>query len=48
MIIGRRIPTLKYFNNNLETTEGDYYDGNLTDITEIKHVREDGVVLEIE
>ena len=47
VIIGRRIPTLQYFNNNLE--EGDeYYEGNVTDVTEIKHVREDGVVLEIE
>lgn len=47
VIIGRRIPTLQYFNNNLEE-DNEYYEGNLTDITEIKHVREDGVVLEIE
>lgn len=34
VIIGRRIPTLQYFKNNLEPDE-EYYEGNVTDITEV-------------
>jgi DNA-directed RNA polymerase subunit beta' len=34
VIIGRRIPTLQYFQNNLEPDE-EYYEGNVTDITEV-------------
>ena len=34
VIIGRRIPTLQYFQNNLEPDE-QYYEGNVTDITEV-------------
>ncbi len=34
VIIGRRIPTLQYFQNNLEPDE-EYYEGNVTDVTEV-------------
>jgi hypothetical protein len=34
VIIGRRIPTLGYFQNNLEPDE-EYYEGNVTDVTEV-------------
>lgn len=34
VIIGRRIPTLQYFQNNLEPDE-QYYEGNVTDVTEV-------------
>ncbi len=34
VIIGRRIPTLQYFKNNLEPEE-EYYEGNVTDVTEV-------------
>ncbi len=34
VIVGRRIPTLQYFNNNLEVDE-QYYEGNVSDVTEV-------------
>lgn len=34
VIVGRRIPTLKYFNNNLDSDD-QYYEGNVSDVTEV-------------
>lgn len=34
VIVGRRIPTLKYFQSNPDLDEA-YYEGNVTDITEV-------------
>jgi hypothetical protein len=37
VIVGRRIPTLKYFQSNPDLDEA-YYEGNVTDITEVHSV----------
>ena len=37
VIVGRRIPTLQYYNNNLESDE-QYYEWNVSDVTEVHSV----------